>query len=186
MSRSLVEVWVDNGLLQGQGHWGQQCVPKIFEGDQHYLHYPYQVWSQVKQEGGKTASPINKVGLDLLNMALPIRIRSSFLQSPFRPLGSFHKLFIFICQRADCMKTTITGNYSNWLHGLQPCLTQWNYEPSYVGPPKMDGSWWRVLTKCGPWEKGMANHFSILTLRTPWTERKGKKIGHWKMNSPGW
>ena len=26
----------------------------------------------------------------------------------------------------------------------------------------MDGSWWRVLTKCGPLEKGLANHFSIL------------------------
>ena len=34
-----------------------------------------------------------------------------------------------------------------------------------VGPPKMDGSWWRVLTKCGPLEKGMANHFSILALK---------------------
>ena len=34
-------------------------------------------------------------------------------------------------------------------------------------------------------EKGMANHFSILALRTPWTVWKGKKIGHWKMNSPG-
>ena len=32
----------------------------------------------------------------------------------------------------------------------------------------------------GPLEKGMANH-----LRTPWTVWKGKKIGHWKMNSPG-
>ena len=31
----------------------------------------------------------------------------------------------------------------------------------------MDGSWWRVLTKCGPLEKGMANHFSILALRIP-------------------
>ena len=31
----------------------------------------------------------------------------------------------------------------------------------------MDGSWWRVLTKRGPLEKGMANHFSILALRTP-------------------
>ena len=31
----------------------------------------------------------------------------------------------------------------------------------------MDGSWWRVLTKCGPLEKGMANHFSILALGTP-------------------
>ena len=50
----------------------------------------------------------------------------------------------------------------------------------------MDGSWWRILTKCGPLEKGMANHFSILALRTPWTVWKGKKMRHWKMNSPGW
>ena len=39
--------------------------------------------------------------------------------------------------------------------GPQPCLTQGNYEPCHVGPPKMDGSWWRVLTKCDPLEKGM-------------------------------
>ena len=26
----------------------------------------------------------------------------------------------------------------------------------------MDGSWWRILTKRGPLEKGMANRFSIL------------------------
>ena len=68
--------------------------------------------------------------------------------------------------------------------GPQPYLTQLNYEPFHVGPPKTDGSWWRVLTKRGPLEKGMANHFSILALRTPWTVWKGKKIGHWKMNSP--
>ena len=59
------------------------------------------------------------------------------------------------------------------------CLTQWNYEPCPVGPPKIDGSWWRILTKCGPLEKGMASHFSILALKTPWTAWKGKKIGHW-------
>ena len=28
--------------------------------------------------------------------------------------------------------------------------------------------WWRVLAKCGPLEKGMADHFSIPALRTPW------------------
>ena len=28
-------------------------------------------------------------------------------------------------------------------------------------------SWWRDLTECGPLEKGLANHFSILALRTP-------------------
>ena len=36
-----------------------------------------------------------------------------------------------------------------------------------MGPPKMDESWWSVLTKCGPLEKGMSNHFSILALGTP-------------------
>ena len=30
-------------------------------------------------------------------------------------------------------------------------------------------AWWRGLTQCGPLEKGMANHFSILALRTPST-----------------
>ena len=30
------------------------------------------------------------------------------------------------------------------------------------------------LTKRGPLQKGMANHFSILALRTPWTVWKGK------------
>ena len=66
------------------------------------------------------------------------------------------------------------GGQSKW---TTACLTQWNYEPCCVGPPKMDRSWWRVLMKCGPLEKGMANHFSILALRTPWTIWKGKKIG---------
>ena len=36
-----------------------------------------------------------------------------------------------------------------------------------MGPPKIHGSWWRGLKKCSPLEKGMANHFSILALRTP-------------------
>ena len=65
-------------------------------------------------------------------------------------------------------------------HGPQPCLTQWNYEPCRVGPPKTDGSWWRVLTKRGPLEKEITNHFSILALRTSWTVWKGKKLQHWK------
>ena len=48
--------------------------------------------------------------------------------------------------------------------------------------------WWLLhgMTHCGPLEKGMANHFSILALRSPWTVWKGQNIGHWKMNSPGW
>ena len=35
------------------------------------------------------------------------------------------------------------------LHGSQRGLAQWNYEPCHVGPPKTDGSWWRVLERSG-------------------------------------
>ena len=55
------------------------------------------------------------------------------------------------------------------------CVTQWSYEPCHVGPPKLDGSWWRVLTKRGPLEMGMADHFIILASGTPWTVWRGKK-----------
>ena len=59
------------------------------------------------------------------------------------------------------------GTEPNWWCGPQPYLTQRNHEPCRGGPPKMDRSWWRVLTK-RPLEKGMANHFSIHALRNPW------------------
>ena len=49
--------------------------------------------------------------------------------------------------------------------GPQPCLTQRN-QAMPAGQPKTGGSWWRGLTECGPLEKGMASHFSILSLRT--------------------
>ena len=38
----------------------------------------------------------------------------------------------------------------------------------------MEGSRWRVLTKCGPLEKGMASHFSILALN-PMNSMKRQK-----------
>ena len=95
-------------------------------------------------------------------MDLPIKIRPSFPHSQSLPLGNFHKPLILIQPRADRMKTTITENWSNWSHGPQPCLTQWNYEPCHVGPPMMDRSWWWGLTKRVPLEKGMANHSVFL------------------------
>ena len=78
--------------------------------------------------------------------------------------------------KPQLQETNQTDHLSNkW---LQPCLTQWNYEASLVGPPKRSG--WRVLTKHGPLEKGMANHFNILALRTAWTVWKGKTVTHSK------
>ena len=68
--------------------------------------------------------------------------------------------------------------------GPQPCLTQWN-QAMPAGQSKTGESWWRGLTECDPLEKGMASHFSILALRTPWAVWKGKMIGYRKRNSPG-
>ena len=39
--------------------------------------------------------------------------------------------------------------------------------PRSVGILYDTGEEWRVLAKRGPLEKGMANHFSILALKTP-------------------
>ena len=50
----------------------------------------------------------------------------------------------------------------------------------------MDGSWWRVLIKCGPLEKRMSNHFSILALRTTWTVWRDKKDRTLKDELPRW
>ena len=80
-------------------------------------------------------------------------------------------------QRADTLKPysqkTSQSNHVDhslvWLNETKPC---------HVGPPKTGGSWWRGLTECDPLEKGMANHFSIPALRTPWTVWKGKMIGY--------
>ena len=119
------------------------------------------VWPHFKQQGGNTAPSENWIK-NLLSMALPIRTRPGFPLSQSLPSGSFQNPLSH--QRADRMKTAITENWSNWSHGAQPCLSQWNYEPCRVRIPKTDGSSWRVLTKRGPQEKGMADHFSTL----PW------------------
>ena len=64
-------------------------------------------------------------------------------------------------QRADRLKAQ--SQLANVITRTTACLTK----PCRMGPPKTDRSWWRGLIECGPLEKGMANHFSILALRTP-------------------
>ena len=64
---------------------------------------------------------------------------------------------------------------SQLCHGKEACVTQWNYELCHTGPPKMNRSQWRVLTKCGPLEKEKVTHSSILAARTPWTVWKAKR-----------
>ena len=69
-------------------------------------------------------------------------------------------------QRADTLKPNHRQvvNLITWTTTLSNSM---KLKPYHVGPPKTDGSCWRGLTECGPLKKGMANHFSILALRTP-------------------
>ena len=65
-------------------------------------------------------------------------------------------------QRADTLKPySLKTSQSN--HTRTTALSNL-MNPSHA---KTDGSWWRGLTECGPLEKGMASHLSILALRTP-------------------
>ena len=103
-------------------------------------------------------------------MAPPMRARSRFPHSQsLPPEASYPYLSENRHNENDNHRKLI--KLITW---ITACLTQWNYEPCLVGLPKIDGPWWRVLTKCGPLEKGMANHFNILALKTPWTVWKGK------------
>ena len=50
----------------------------------------------------------------------------------------------------------------HYIPSSKPCVTQWIYEPCPAGPPERDRSWWRILTKCGPLEKGKPLQHSCL------------------------
>ena len=69
------------------------------------------VWPQVNNREETQPHPSTENWIqDLLNMAPPIRTRPSFPLSQSLPSGSFHKPLTLLHQRADRLKTTITGN----------------------------------------------------------------------------
>ena len=121
---------------------------------------------------------------DLLSMALPIRTRPSFPLSQSPPSGSFHKPLILLHQRADRQNHNHRKltNLITWTTALSSSMKLW----AMLCRAIQDG---RVMVgtsdKRDTLEKGTASHFNILALRIQWKAWKGKKIWHWKMNSPG-
>ena len=68
-------------------------------------------------------------------------------------------------QRADTLKP-YSQKTSQSNHTRTTALSN-SMKLSHASGATQDRRWWRDLTECGPLEKGMANHFSILALRTP-------------------
>ena len=60
IQESPAEAWVGGGLLQGQSHRVRQCAPDHLREVAIIFIAPTIVWSQVKQQGGNTAPPINR------------------------------------------------------------------------------------------------------------------------------
>ena len=123
---------------------------------------------------------------NLLSMAPPIRTRPSFPHSQSLPSESIPK-----ASYPYPSEGRKNGNHNHrkliklihWITALSTSMKPW----AKLCRATQDA--WVIVEssdKRGPLEKGMANHFSILALRTPWTVWKGKMIGnwHWKMNSP--
>ena len=143
-----------------------------FEGGHHYLCCLTVVWPQVNNREETQPHPSTENWIkDLLSMAPPIRTRPSL---PFSSLSHQEASISLLC-------FSITGQTENHNHRKLANLVTWTtalsnsmkslimkplMTPCHVGPPKTDGSWWRCMTECGPLEKGMANNFSILALRT--------------------
>ena len=127
------------------------------------------VWLRSSKREGTQHRPSEENWIkDLLSMAPPIRPRPSLPQVSL----TGQEASISLLPSPSEGRQTENHNHrklTSLITWNTACLTQWNYEPCGAGPPKTGGSWWRVLTKCGPLEKGMANRFSILTLRTPWS-----------------
>ena len=86
--------------------------------------------------------------------------------------------------KPQSQKTNQTDHVDHSFVKLKPC---------HVGPPKTDGSWWSILTKHGPLEKGplqcscLEHHEkNKMNKKNPMNIMKRQKDMNWKMNSPGW
>ena len=145
------------------------------------------VWSQVKQQGGNTARFQQKIGLKIF-WAWP---RPSE-QDPVSPTVSLSHQEASISLLSFSIRGRQNENHNHrkliklitWTTALSNSMKLWAMpcratQDGRVMVESSDKTW-------STGEEGMANHFSILALRTPWIVWKGKKIGRWKMNSPGW
>ena len=165
VQESPAKAWVSGGLLQGWGHWVRQCVYGTFWRRSPFSSLPPPLFGLRSNNRERTQPHPSKENWnkDLPCMAPPSE------QDPVSPSVnlSHQKASISLLSLSLRGQAEWNHNHRKWTNLITRTTNSMN-EPCCVGPPKMEGSWWRVLTKCCLLEKGMANHFSILALRTPW------------------
>ena len=181
--QSLVEVWVGSGLLQGLGHWGWQCMHGTFWGGQHYHLYLHHSLASDQTTGREHSSTHQqKIGLKMC-WAWPHPSGQelvSLLVSISHQEASISLLSFSIRQtdrqneNHNCRKLT---TLLTWTTVLSHSLKLWAIP---CRAPKMGGSWWRVLTKCGHLEKGKSSLVAqmvkrLSTMRQSWVRSLGRE-----------
>ena len=117
-------------------------------------------------------------------MALPSRARLSF---PPKPVSPFRK--IEQCsyphssenrqKKQELQPHRLQENHNHrkltkMITWIRACVTQKCHEPCHAGPPKMERSWWRVLTKYGPLRREWQTTLVFLPQEIPQYEKAKK------------
>ena len=138
-----------------------------FEGGHQYLYHLHHTLAS-GQTTGREHSPAHqqKIGLKIY-WAWP-RPSEQGLVSPSVSLSHQEASISFLSlsirgQTEWKPQSQKTNQQITWITALSNSMRLWAMP---CRATKMDGSWWRLLTKCGPLEKGMVNHFGVLALRT--------------------
>ena len=175
VQESLAQTWVCSSLLQGQGNWGQKYMHRMFWRRSPLSSLP-PPWFGLRLNSREGHNPAHqqKIGLKIYR-ACPCpseqdpvcpRVSSSHLEASIGLLPlSFRGLTEWKHNHRKLIKLI------TWITALSNSI---KLRANHVGAPKMNGPWRRVLTKCGPLEDGMANHFSILSLKTHEQYEKAK------------
>ena len=122
-------------------------------------------WPQVKNREGTQPYPSTENWIkDLLSILPLIKTRPFPPQSvcPIRKLPQTSYPSPSEGRQTENHKHRKQSNLITWITALSKSMKLCAM-PCRVTQDRR--SWWRVLTTCGPLEKGMANHFSILALR---------------------
>ena len=130
----------------GSEHWLQQSLEaqcagiSPLEGGHHYCHYLHQSLASDQTTGREhSRTHQQKIGLKIY-WACPCPPEQYPVfpaASPSHQKGSTNLLASSIRGQTEWKLQSQETNQSD---GPQPRLTQWNYEPRRVGPPKTDGS----------------------------------------------
>ena len=141
------------------------------------------VWPQANSRNGTQLQPSAENWIkDLLSMAPPITTRIVSTSVCLSHQEASISLLSFSIRKTENHSYRKLTSLITWTTAFSNSMKLWAM-PCRATQDR------RVMVesseKMWPTGEGNGKPLCILALRTPWTVWKGKKIGHWKMNSPG-